>query len=233
MKTKLYHFLMRYMHVTGLIAFAYDPDDADTKAALKAAVDEAVAPVLAKNKELLGEVKKAKRGAEIDPAEHERLETELDATKAQLADVNKQLKTANKAAEDAGKALDGERGFTQSLLVDQGLSAALLETGVKNPAHLKAAAALLKTSNKIEIVAGDDGTRSAQVGGKPLAEFVKGWAAGDDGKAFVSAPVNTGGGAAGGSGSGGGGNVKGNMAGTPEERRAWIDAKKAEAGVTD
>lgn len=207
----------------------FDANDPETKEALAAAVADAVGKLESKNRELVAELRKAKKGAELDPAEVERLEADLEATRAQLADANKQLKAEKKAAEDAGKALEGERGALQSLLVDNGLSAALLEAGVKNPAHLKAAAALLKTSNAIEIVAGDGGVRTAQVGGKPLAEFVKSWAAGDDGKAFVAAPVNTGGGAAGG-GAGAGGNVKANMGGTAEERRARIEQMKSEAG---
>lgn len=208
MSNKLYALLMRYMHATGLIVFAFDPDDADTKAALKAAVDEALAPVLQKNKELLGEVKKAKRGAEIDPAEHERLENELEQTRNQLTDAQKAAKVAAKQAEDATKQLQGEQSFTQSLLVDNGLNAALLEAGVKNPAHLKAAAAYLKSSNKIEIKVDADGNRSAVVGDKALADFAKGWSASDEGKHFVAAPVNGGGGAGGGGNGGGGGDKK-------------------------
>lgn len=209
----------------------FDANDPEALAAIQAAVDAAVEPLKAHNKKLVGELRQAKKGAEVDPAEVERLETELETARTQLADVNKQLKTANKAAEDAGKALDGERGALQSLLVDNGLSSALLEAGVKNPSHLKAAAALLKTSNAIEIVAGEGGVRTAQVGGKPLADFVKGWASGDDGKAFVTAPQNTGGGAAGGNaGAGGGGNTKASMGGDAAARHARIDQLKAEAG---
>lgn len=206
----------------------FDANDPDTQAAIQAAVDAAVEPLKANNKKLVGELRQAKKGAEVDPADIERLETELDATKAQLAEANKAAKAATKAAEDATKALEGERGAITSLLVDQGLQSALLESGVKNPAHLKAAAALLKTSNKIEVVAADDGTRTAQVGGKALGEFVKGWAAGDDGKAFVTAQVNTGGGAAGGGKGGAAADPKATMGGDAAARHARIEQMKAE-----
>jgi len=193
----------------------FDPNDQDTKDAITAAVEEAVTGLKDKNRELVGKLKKASAGSEIDPADVERLETERDTLKAQLGEAQKSLKTVTKQAEEAGKALDSERGFVSSLLVDNGLTAALTEVGVKNPAHLKAAAALLKASAKVEVAADDTGARRALVDGKPLADFVKGWAAGDDGKAFVAAPANSGGGAAGG---GSGVAPKGNMAGTPAER---------------
>jgi hypothetical protein len=178
--------------------------------------------VTANNKKLVGELRAAKKGAEVDPAEFERLENELSTVQGQLADANKALKTANATAEKATKELDAERGYTSSLLVDGGLTSALTEAGVKNPAHLKAAAALLKTTAKVEVTTGEGGARTAMVDGKPLADFVKGWAAGDDGKAFVAAPGNSGGGAAGG---GTGGAPKGNPNGTPTERAQYYADK--------
>ena len=57
---------------------------------------------------------------------------------------------------------------------------------------------------RLDVVLTADGeNRIAKVGDKPLAEFVKAWAVSDEGKAFVDAPGNSGGGAHGG-GSGGG-----------------------------
>lgn len=208
----------------GLALYAFDPNDADTKAAIRAAVDEAVAGLDAKNKELLGEVKRLKKGAEIKPEDFERVERERDELATKLDEANKQVKAATKAAETATQALNGEQAFNQRLLIDNGLNAALLEAGVKNPAHLKAAAALLRTSAKVEIkVEGD--ARKAVVGDKDLAAFVKEWSQSDDGKAFVSAPVNAGGGASGGQG---GNPPAGNMGGTAQERAAALAARHPE-----
>lgn len=210
----------------------FDANDPETKEALAAAIAEAVGKLESKNRELLTELRKAKKGAEVDPADVERLEAELDAARTQLADANKALKTATKQAEDDRKALEGERGFVSSLLVDNGLTAALTEAGVKNPAHLKAAAALLKSSAKVEVAADDTGARRALVDGKPLGDFVKTWAASDDGKAFVAAPANSGGGAAGGTKPGAGA-VKGDMGGDTAARHARINEMKAQAGITE
>lgn len=181
-------------------AYAFDPNDPADVALLDERIAAAVDPLKAHNKKLLGELKVAKKGAEIDPAEVERLETELATVTQQLADATKAAKTAATAAEKAAADLAGERGFNERLLVDNGLNAALLEAGVQNPAHLKGAAALIR-GNKVEVtIEGEN--RVAKIGGKPLADFVKEWSQSDDGKAYVSAPGNGGGGAKGSDGKG-------------------------------
>ena len=197
-----YRALMRYQFRTGLIAYAFDPDDEDTKAAIAAAVEEALAPLKTKNRDLLTKLNKAKQGDSIDPVDLEKLEGELDSLKAQLADANKQLKTANTNAEKAAQALAAEQAHTQRLLINDGLTQALTAAGVKDPMHLKAAAALLRDEYKPAVTA-DGENRVAMVGDKPLAEFVKTWAQGDEGKSFVSAQQNGGGGAQGGKAGGG------------------------------
>jgi hypothetical protein len=151
----------------------FDANDPETKEAVAALIAEAVGKLETKNRDLIAELRAAKKGREIDPAEVERLEAELEASKAQLADANKQLKAANKAAEDAAKQLDGERGFTSSLVVDGGLRQALMDAGVTNPAHLKAATALLKGAGAIEVKTEADGSRKAYVGDKALGDVAK------------------------------------------------------------
>jgi hypothetical protein len=201
-RERAYHALTRYSFRSGLVAYAFDPEDEDVKAAIQAAVDEAVSGLKASNKKLLADLKKAKAGGEVDPAELERLEGEVEKLTTQLADANTKLKAATKQAETATAALTAEQGHTQKLLVENGLVAALTEAGVKDPTLLKAAAAMIRTGQKIEIAV-DGETRVAKVGDKSLGEFVKAWALGDEGKTFVAAPHNNGGGA-GGSGNGGG-----------------------------
>lgn len=199
-----------------------DLSDPEVKAALAEAIEEATQGLAAKNRELLGEVKKLKRGSEIDPAEMTQLETQVDSLKAELAKVNKEYKTTLKAAEDAQKALDAEAGFTKSLLIEQGLTNELVGAGVKNPAHLKAALALLKSGAQV-IQDGD--SRVARIGDKAIKDFVKEWVSGDEGKHFVTADQNSGGGAGGGSGAGGAGSVKGKLDGTDAERAAYFASK--------
>ena len=173
--------------------------DAGVKAAIKeaaeAAAEEATTGLVAKNTELLGKIKKLQKDATIDPAEHSALQQELSETETKLAEAGKALKLATKAAEDSKKLYDTEAGVAHNLLVDNGLNAALLENGVKNATYLKAAIALMKGQVKLEA---DGDNRVAKVGDKPLAEYIKTWAGTDEGKAFVDAPGNEGGGAPGG-----------------------------------
>jgi len=177
--------------------------DAGVKAAIKeaaeAAAEEATTGLVAKNTELLGKIKKLQKDATIDPADHAALQQELSETETKLAEANKALKTATKAADDSKKLYDTEAGVTHNLLVDNGLNAALLENGVKNATYLKAAIALMKGQVTLEA---DGDNRVAKVGDKPLAEYIKTWAGTDEGKAFVDAPGNAGGGAPGGAGGG-------------------------------
>jgi hypothetical protein len=181
-----------------------------TESELKAKIKEAVDSVKSeademaeaqqkKNKELLDELKKARRGQEVDPADHAALQDELSDTKAKLVDASKSLKTAQSETEKSKKALETESRVAHNLLVDNGLNAALIANGVKNPAYLEAAIALLKGNVKLEA---DGDNRVAKVGDKALADYVKEWAVGDKGKSFVDAPGNRGGGALGGDGNG-------------------------------
>ena len=184
----------------------FDINDADTKKAVKEAIESAVAEATeglkAKNAELLGKLKKATKDAAIDPAEYQAVQAELEQTQAKLAEAQKIAKTAAKEAESAKKALEGEAGFVSKLLVDNGLNDALLKAGVK-PEMTKAVKALLSGQVSIKI---DGDKRDAVIGDKSLSDFVSEWAKSDEGKHFVAAPANQGGGAPGGAGKGG--NVK-------------------------
>lgn len=215
--------LFRALFAAAMPMYAFDPKDPADVAILDEAIEKALEPVKAHNKKLLGELKTAKKATEIDPAAHAELETERDTLATQLSDAQKALKAANTATETATKALEGEQGYNRGLLVDNGLLSALTEAGVKNPAHLKAAAAMLKSSAAIEVkVDGATQARSAMVGDKALGAYVKEWSLSDEGKAFVTAPSNGGGGALGGTGGTGGASGTGNLAGTATERAAAI-----------
>jgi hypothetical protein len=207
---------------------AFDANDTETKAALakavKDAVDEAVTGLQAKNTELLGKLKKAQKDATIDPADHAALQAELDETQVKLTAALKDAKAATKAADDAKKALEGESKVTHNLLVDNGLSDALIANGVKKASYLKAAKAMLAGQ---VILTSDGDDRIAKVGDKLLKDFVKEWAASDEGKSFVDAAVNSGGGADGGAEGGAGDADLSKM--SPEARLQSIN--KAEAAA--
>jgi len=175
-----------------------DLNDPEVKAAIKAAADaavsEATAGLIAKNQELLGKVKKLQKDAAIDPAEYQALSEAKDTAEAKLAEALKTVKQATSQAEKDRKALEAETGYVSKLLIDNGLTDALLKAGVK-PEMSKAVKAMLagQVSLKVE---GDK--RLAVVGDKALGDFVTEWAQSDEGKHFVAAPANQGGGANGG-----------------------------------
>lgn len=174
-----------------------DLNSPEVKAAIKAAVDEATEGLANKNKELLGELKQARKGQEIKPEQLEALEAERDEAQEALKQSQKELKKAQADLKTASESLEGESNFTKSLLIDNGLTSELTKAGVTNPALLKAAVALHKGSVTIEA---DGDSRVAKVGDKSLSDHLKEWAGSDEGKNFVSAQNNSGGGANGGGG---------------------------------
>ena len=206
---------------------AFDANDTETKAALakavKDAVDEAVSGLQSKNTELLGKLKKATKDAQIDPADHAALQAELDDTETKLATAMKDAKAATKLADDAKKAFEGESKVAHDLLVNTGLSDALIANGVKKASYLKAAKAMLASQVKLEA---DGDKRIAKVGDKALADYVKEWAASDEGKTFVDAPGNVGGGAGG--GADGGASDADMLKMSPEARLQAINKSEAD-----
>lgn len=177
----------------------FDPEDKETKAAIAAAVKEAVEEatdgLAAKNRELLGELKKARKGKDVDPAELDRLESENDQLKADLAKVQREAKKTAERAEKSEAMLNEERSKAQKLAIDNGVQAALSKVNVA-PHFSPAAAALMK--GKVSL--SDDG--QLMVGDKPLEAHVAEWSQSDEGKHYIAAPNNSGGGGGGGSGGG-------------------------------
>lgn len=194
---------------------AYDPEDADTKAAVQAAVDEAletareehsaeVQRLKDKNSELLGKLNKARQANGGDNTEEvSRLERELDETKHDLSEaqsklrvVERDLKKVTGERDTAVTERDTERTNFRNELIENNLTAALVEHKVA-PHFMDAAKALLKSKVSVEME-GDE--RKLLADGKPLGDFVKDWAASDAGKHYVVAPGNAGGGASGANG---------------------------------
>jgi hypothetical protein len=193
----------------------------EVQEAIRAAVEEATAPLTAKRDELLGELRKARKGQQIDPETVAKLEEEVERLKGEVSTHQKAAKTAQTEAEKAKKLHESEAQIVQRLLVDNGLTAELVKAGVKEAVHIKAAKAML--AGQVQIVA-DGENRVAKVGDKTLEAFVGDWAKSDEGKFFVAAPANNGGGANGGN-KGGEGGVKPNLAGNPQERVADISKR--------
>ena len=177
---------------------------------LKAAVDA----LSAKNRELLGELKTVKakaRGADIDPNEFAALQSANEELFAKLTKVEKE---SGRTIEGLQKTLQTKDATLQSYLIDNGLSDALLKANVR-PELMPAVKAMLRANAKL---ADEGGQYKAILGDKPLSDAVMEWAANDEGKHFVAAPANAGGGASGGNSGGNNIQPKGNLGGDKTQR---------------
>lgn len=171
---------------------------AELDAAIKDAVSKAEEGLKSKLDEVMDEAKEAKRklraASEIKPEDLSAAEDRADKAEARVKELEKAAKDAGSAKDKAEAALKVEQGFTHRLVVENGLREQLTAAGVTNPAHQKGAIAML--SGQVQIAADGD-NRVAKVGDKGLADFIKEWAGTDEGKAFITAPANTGGSAPG------------------------------------
>ncbi|MDM0041872.1 hypothetical protein QTI05_22720 [Variovorax sp. J22R193] len=190
------------------------------KDAVTSAVEEATTGLVSKRDELLREVKELRKGKTINPEDVTKLEDQIEALKGQVTEAQKAAKTATSQAEKDRKALETAEGFTQRLLVDNGLNDALAKAGVTNPVHLKAVKSML--AGQVQVATEGD-QRVAKVGDKALADYVAEWSKGDEGKHFVAAPANSGGGAGGGGGSSNA--QKGDLGGNKDERLKAIESR--------
>ena len=169
----------------------------EIQAAIDSAVEAATGGLKTKNQELLDKNKKLMKGQEIDPQTVIDLEAQIDKLTTDLSAANKVSKDSLKVMETLQGRLSSETGFTSKLLLDNGLTDALVKAGVSAP-FLPAVKAMLSSQAKITV---DGDVRKAVIGDKDLSAFVTEWATSDDGKHYISAPSNSGGGASGGSNS--------------------------------
>jgi hypothetical protein len=165
----------------------------EVQAAIDAAVEAATSGLKTKNQELLDKNKKLMKGQEIDPQTVVDLEAQVDKLQGELSASQKSAKESVKTLETLQGQLKAETGFTQKLLIDNGLTDELVKNGVA-PQFLPAVKAMF--AGQAQIVAEGD-TRTAKIGDKSVSDFVKEWAVSDDGKHFVKAPENSGGGSQG------------------------------------
>ena len=111
-------------------------------------------------------------------------------------------------------ALEERDGQLRSMTVDRALSEALDAANITTPAYRKAATVLLRDAVKLD---GDKVIVDSDMGPLQPTEYVKKWAATDEGKAFVSQPS-------------GGGSKPGNP-GVPKPAKGWGDAKSLDEKV--
>jgi hypothetical protein len=176
---------------------AFDKNDPELKVYVESLVDDAVSGLKTKNIDLASRLEKARAGKTIDPDEHRQLEETLAKLETELNTANKALKQSGIELEKTRKDNESQSAFTTRLLVDNGLVDALTKAGVTNPVQLKAAKAMLQGDVKLTI---DGDIRKAMIGDKELTAAITEWAGSDEGKHFVTAANNSGGGALGGTG---------------------------------
>ena len=102
----------------------------EVQAAIDAAVETATSGLKTKNQELLDKNKKLMKGQEIDPQTVVDLEAQIDKLQSDLAVSQKSAKESVKTLETLQGQLKAETGFTQKLLIDNGLTDELVKNGV-------------------------------------------------------------------------------------------------------
>lgn len=159
---------------------------------LKTLVDELKSEkeaLVNKNKELLTEVKKERnKSKEVDTDKYYALMDELESVKNENAKLQGDAKLKAKDLEKLTAQLGEKDSTLQKLIIDDGLSNALVTAGVKAEL-MPAVKALLRGQSQLK-------DNQAHIGDKPLADFMTEWVAGD-GKAYIAAPQNSGGGSQG------------------------------------
>jgi hypothetical protein len=183
---------------------AVDDLIAQANADLRTEMEESTRLLQENNARLTRQLRDARnKNPEESTAKLAELEDKVSTLTAQLEKATNEAKKAQgdfaKQLDAANKKYESESAYTARLLRDNGLQDALIKAKVA-PEFMKAAAALHKEA--VQIVAEGD-ARVAKIGDKPLADFITEWAQSDEGKHYVAAPANSGGGASGSNGEGG------------------------------
>ena len=196
-----------------------DLSSPEAQEAIKKAAEEATSGLISKRDELLAEVKKLRKNQEIKPEQLDELENQVEVYKTKWADAEKLAKATAVEAEKVKKLYEAESGYTNNLLVENGLNEALVKEGIAKQ-FLPAVKSMLKGQVTVKI---EGNERKAVIGEKALSEFVSEWSKSEEGKHFIAAPANSGG------GSNGGGDAKG--AGKTMPRSQFDGISSADKGA--
>ncbi|MGK2911234.1 MAG: hypothetical protein ACSLE1_15745 [Sphingobium sp.] len=163
---------------------------------LQADLEKALASIeklTTKNSELIDREKKAKSAAETAQEAADQAAEETARKTNDLESLEKQIsKRFEKQIADLTTSNEAAATQLKTLLIDNAIQTTLVESGV--PAQFqKAMTALMKSGAELK-----DG--QAVVGDVPLADHIKTYLSGDEGKHFVAAPLNSGAGATGSTG---------------------------------
>lgn len=170
--------------------------------------------LLNKNRELLSELRAAKnKNKEIDPENYSKVLDENDTLKSELSKLKNDLGLKTKDFEKLNGQLLEKDNYLKNLTLENSLNDHLTKAGVK-PEFMNAAKALLKNQANVS-------DNNVLIGDKNIADYMTEWSA-SDGKVFIAAPANNGGGA---TGSNGTATVTGNLSGSKSEQEAYIKQK--------
>lgn len=170
--------------------------------------------LVAKNKELLDEIKAERRKNTENSGDLQKfydLQDKYDALKEEQTKLQRDLDKSNKTVNTLTEEKTALEGNLTGLIVDDGLTNQLTKAGVK-PEYLEATKALLRS--KVSVA-----DNKAVVGEKGLEEFMKEWST-TDGKAFITAPAN------------GGGDANGSNGGGVNEFAKYFDKKSDDYNLT-
>lgn len=163
---------------------------AEATATLKAEHDEAVKGLKTKNAELIAREKKAKEDADAATAAAEEAAEATKLASTNIDDVRTTLEAKHKRElEKLTKERDEAVTGRNKLLIDNQIAADLVALDVSKPFHGMLTRALKAQAE----VKGD----VAMIDGLPLSDYIKDYLGGDEGKHYVNAPANSGGGATG------------------------------------
>lgn len=195
----------------------------EVQEAIKKAAEEATSGLISKRDELLAEVKKLRKNQEIKPEQLEELENQVETYKAKWTEADKQAKAIAQEADKVKKLYEAESGYTNNLLVENGLNEALVKEGIAKQ-FLPAVKSMLKGQVQVKI---EGNERKAVIGEKALSEYVSEWSKSEEGKHFIAAPANSGG------GSNGGGNAGGNVKTMPRSQFDGISSAEKASFLKD
>jgi len=160
---------------------------------------ESIEAMNSKNKQLLGELKTERnKSREVNVDEYHKSLDEVESLKAENAKLSGEMKLKAKDTEKLMAQLGEKDSTLQKLIIDDGLTNALTSAGVV-PELMPAVKALLRSQAQLK-------DNQAVINDKPLADFMTEWAT-TDGKAYIKAPSNSGGGAGGSKSGESGGNI--------------------------
>ena len=169
-------------------------------------VEEETEGLKRKRDQLLKQNKKLKEGSD-NAGELDELQERIDTLEGENQKLKRDYKrletTASKKEKELSEQLSSEQSAVSQMVVDRGLDQELRKAGVPD-GLINGAKALLRGGVQV-VSEGDE--RKAMAGEKDLPSFVSEWAQSDEGKNYIKAAPNSGGGA-GTAGSGTGGSAK-------------------------